>query len=203
MAIDFPLTPAQPFSLTLPSTATVNSAGEVVCDLSANATEAMAAAVAAQATADDAVADAAAAQGDATQALSDAADAQTTADDAVPKTDIVMLGPVRVDLIVAATGTTHSWRALFDGTLINAAMVLDGAETAVGDCGVTISITNGAVTLSAPLTQPLGTAAGAVRTVTAIGGPWLFSASDFFTITTTSANTAATFGGITLGVTRA
>lgn len=34
MAIDFPLVPAQPFRLTLPANATVNDAGEVVCDLS-------------------------------------------------------------------------------------------------------------------------------------------------------------------------
>lgn len=152
-------------------------------------------AAAAQATAD-------AAQGDATQALSDAADAQATADAAVPKTDTVMLGPVRVSLINTADKTTYSFCPRFAGTLIDAAMVLDGLTTAVGSCGVTISLTNGAVTLSAPLTMPSGSEAFEVKQVTTTGGPWVFAATDFFTFTTTSTNTAATFGGVTLGVTR-
>lgn len=132
----------------------------------------------------------------------DAADAQATADAAVPKTDTVMLGPVRVSLINTADKTTYSFCPRFAGTLIDAAMVLDGLTTAVGSCGVTISLTNGAVTLSAPLTMPSKSEAFEVKQVTTTGGPWVFAATDFFTITTTSTNTAATFGGVTLGVTR-
>ena len=131
-----------------------------------------------------------------------AAAAQATANAAVPKSDPVLIGPVRVDLADTSDGTTYSFRLGFAGVLVSASMVLDGLETAVGSAGVTIKLTNADVTLSAPLEQPAGTAPLTALTVTMTGGPWIFAATDFITITTVATNTAKTFGGITLTATR-
>lgn len=117
------------------------------------------------------------------------------------KSDVHMLGPVRVSLISTANGTTYSFCPMFDGVLVGAAMVLDGAET-TDLAGVTISISNTGVTLSEALRQTGGTSAGIAKTVTTTGGPWTFTATEVITITTVATNAAATFGGITLGATR-
>lgn len=188
MAIDFDLVPAQPFRITLPTTATVNDAGEVVVDLTANASQAEADAAAAQATAD--------------QAVIDAAAAQATADAAVANSDIQPLPTARVDLINTATGSVVRFIPLFAGTLATASLVLDGATTAVGACSVAITIDGVAVVLAAPLSRNAASAAGSKVTTTVSSGG-AFTANQTIEVTTTSANTAATFGSVNLGATRA
>ena len=186
MAIDFPLTPSQPFSLTLPTTATVNSAGEVVCDLSANATEAMAAAEAAQDTADDAVVD--------------AATAQATADAAVPKSYPVALHSSRLSLIISDDGTMNRIRPGFDGTFTEAQFIIDGATTAVGACSIAITLDGAAVVLDDALSAPIASVAGfAVSTF--VNPPVAFTRYQDLAFTVTSANTSATFGTVTLSAT--
>lgn len=202
MAIDFPLTASQPFSITLPTTATVNDAGEVVCDLTANASQAEADAAAAQATADQAVLDAADAQADATQALSDAADAQATANAAVPKTDTVPLFSPRMSIINTATGTVFRLRPGFEGTLIEAQIVIDGVTTAVGAASVEVAIAGMAQPTDDAISVPAASVAGfAMNTLFTTRAA--FTRYQTISFTVTSANTSATFGTVTLGCQRA
>lgn len=176
MAINFPLTPAQPFSITLPTTATVNDAGEVVVDLSIAAT-------------------------DATQALADAAAAQATADAAVPKSDVFPLTSPRMSLIDTATGTVYRMRAGFDGELFEAQIVLDGATTATGTCSVAVAVDGVAAATDDPLEAPIASAAnfGLRSSFTA---PVAVTRYQTISFTVTSANTAATFGTVTIGARR-
>lgn len=119
----------------------------------------------------------------------------------VAKLDVQPMGPVQVDLIDSATGSTYTWRPGFAGSLVSASIVLDGATTAVGAASVAITIAGGAVTLAAPLSAPAVSASGfAVSTTVSSGGA--FTANQAIRITTTSANTSATFGGVMLGYTR-
>ena len=129
-----------------------------------------------------------------------AAAAQATADAAVPKTALVPL-QFRVDLINTATGSVMRLVPLFAGTLQTAALVLDGATTATGACSVAISIDGVAATTAIALSRNSGSVAGSkVTTTVETGGA--FTANQVIEITTTSANTAATFGSVTLGASR-
>lgn len=144
--------------------------------------------------------DAAAAQATADQAVLDAAAAQATADAAVAKSDTQTFGPQRVSLINTDKGTTYTFRPLFDGALVSAAMAQDGLETADGACSVAITITGNPVTLTQALSFSQGTLDGVIGASVTAGGA--FTSTDTIRITTTSANTAAAFGGVTLGYTR-
>ena len=130
-----------------------------------------------------------------------AAAAQATADAAVPKTARVPLG-FRVDLSDTATGSVVRLIPLFAGTLQSAAAVLDGDTTAVGSCSAAITIDGTPVVLAAPLSFAAASAAG-TRVITTVASGGTFTANQTIEITTTSANTGKTFGGITLGASRA
>ena len=201
MAIDFPLTASQPFSITLPTTATVNDAGEVVVDLTANASQAEADAAAAQATADQAVLDAAAAQSTADQAVHDAAAAQATADDAVPKTDLVPIFSPRMSLINTATGTVYRMRAGFDGELVEAQIVIDGVTTAAGEASVAVEVNGAAAATDDPISVEAKSAAN-FGLNTLFTAPVAFTRYQTIAFTVTSDNTSATFGTVTLGARR-
>lgn len=142
----------------------------------------------------------AAVSGDALAARAGADAAQATADAAVPKTDIVPL-QARVSLINTDTGSVVRLIPLFAGTLQTAALVLDGATTAVGACSVAISIDGVAVVLAAPLSRNAASAAGSKVTTTVSSGG-AFTENQVIEFTTTSANTSATSGGVTLGASR-
>ena len=118
------------------------------------------------------------------------------------KADTHPLPTARVDLIVAATGTVVRMIPLFAGTLVTAGMVLDGATTAVDACSVAITIDGVPVVLAAPLSFAAASAAGTKVTATVSSGG-AFTANQTIEYTTTSANTAATFGTVSLGATRA
>lgn len=118
------------------------------------------------------------------------------------KADTHPLPTARVDLIVAATGSVVRMIPLFAGTLVTAGMVLDEATTAVGACSVAITIDGVPVVLAAPLSFAAASAAGTKVTTTVSSGG-AFTANQTIEYTTTSANTAATFGTVSLGATRA
>lgn len=187
MAIDFPLTASQPFSITLPTTATVNDAVEVVVDLTANASQAEADAAAAQSTAD--------------QAVHDAAAAQATADDAVPKTDIVPIFSPRMSLINTATGTVYRMRAGFDGELVEAQIVIDGVTTAAGAASVAVEVNGAAAATDDPISVEAKSAAN-FGLNTLFTAPVAFTRYQTIAFTVTSDNTSATFGTVTLGARR-
>lgn len=118
------------------------------------------------------------------------------------KADIRLVSTRECNLIDTATGSTYSFIPLFDGALTQVAFILDGATTAGGAASVAITIGGAAVVLGAALSAPIGSAAGFnVRTAVSSGGT--FTSTQIITITTTSANTAATFGTVSLAGTRA
>ena len=176
MAIDFDLVPSQPFRITLPTSATVNDAGEVVVSLASSA--------------------------DAAAALSAAEAAQATADDAVPKTDIVSIFSPRMSLINTATGTVFRMRAGFDGELVEAQIVIDGVTTAVGAASVAVEVNGAAAATDDPISVPAKSAANFGLNTLFTGGPVAFTRYQTIAFTVTSANTSATFGTVTLGARR-
>lgn len=175
MAIDFDLVPSQPFRITLPTSATVNDAGEVVVSLASSA--------------------------DAAAALSAAKTAQATADDAVPKTDIVSIFSPRMSLINTATGTVFRMRAGFDGELVEAQIVIDGVTTAVGAASVAVEVNGAAAATDDPISVPAHSAAN-FGLNTLFTAPVAFTRYQTIAFTVTSANTSATFGTVTLGARR-
>lgn len=118
------------------------------------------------------------------------------------KADTHPLPTARVDLIDTATGSVVRMIPMFAGTLVTAGLVLDGATTAVGACSVAITIDGVPVVLAAPLSFAAASAAGTKVTTTVSSGG-AFTANQTIEYTTTSANTAATFGTVSLGATRA
>ena len=118
------------------------------------------------------------------------------------KADTHPLPTARVDLIDTATGSRVRMIPLFAGTLVTAGIVLDGATTAVGACSVAITIDGVAAVLAAPLSAPAASAAG-FKVTTAVSSGGAFTANQVIEFTTTSANTSATFGTVSLGATRA
>jgi len=122
--------------------------------------------------------------------------------DVVLNSDIQPLPTARVDLINTSTGSVVRMIPLFAGTLATAGLVLDGATTATGACSVAITIDGVAVVLAAPLSRNAASAAGSKVTTTVSSGG-AFTANQTIEFTTTSANTAATFGTVSLGATRA
>lgn len=117
------------------------------------------------------------------------------------KADTHPLPTARVDLIDTATGSVVRMIPMFAGTLVTAGLVLDGATTAVGACSVAITIDGVPVVLAAPLSFAAASAAGTKVTTTVSSGG-AFTANQTIEYTTTSANTAATFGTVSLGATR-
>jgi len=182
VAIDFDLVPSQPFRITLPTSATVNDAGEVVVSLASSA-------------------DAAAALSAAEAALSAAEAAQATADDAVPKTDIVSIFSPRMSLINTATGTVFRMRAGFDGELVEAQIVIDGVTTAVGAASVTVEVNGAAAATDDPISVPALSAAN-FGLNTLFKDPVAFTRYQTIAFTVKSTNTSATFGTVTLGARR-
>jgi hypothetical protein len=122
-------------------------------------------------------------------------------DASVQNSDVAPIFAPRVDLIDAATGGTYSFIAPYAGTLVTAAVVLDGATTAVGAASMAITIGGVAVVLSGALSFAALSVSGASvsRTVSSAGA---FTAGQVIRVTATSANTSATFGTLTLGATR-
>mgnify|MGYP003439912484 FL=1 len=120
--------------------------------------------------------------------------------DVVLKSDLVLMGPIRVDLDTTGDSLVYTLMPMFAGTLTKVSMALTGAETA-GSCSVAVSITFGAVTLSTPLSFPIGSLNSTLIVDVTAGGD--FAATDIIQITVTSANTSTTFGGVTFGATRA
>ena len=118
------------------------------------------------------------------------------------KADTHPLPTARVDLIDTATGSVVRMIPLFAGTLVTAGLVLDGATTAVGACSVAVSIDGVPVVTAIALSKNSGSAAGTKVTTTVESGG-AFTANQVIEFTTTSANTAATFGTVSLGATRA
>lgn len=118
------------------------------------------------------------------------------------KADTHPLPAMRVDLIDTETGGVVRMIPLFAGTLVTAGLVLDGATTAAGACSVAITIDGVPVVLAAPLSAAAASAAGTKVTTTVSSGG-AFTANQVIEYTTTSANTAATFGTVSLGATRA
>lgn len=118
------------------------------------------------------------------------------------KADTHPLPTARVDLINTNTGAVVRMIPLFAGTLVTAGLVLDGAKTATGSCSVAISIDGHPVVTAIALSKELGSAAGTKVTTTVESGG-AFTANQVIEFTTTSANTAATFGTVSLGATRA
>ena len=121
--------------------------------------------------------------------------------DVVLKSDLVTMGPIRVDLDTTGDSLVYTLMPMFAGTLTKVSMALTGAETAAGSCSVAVSITFGAVTLSTPLSFPIGSLNSTLIVDVTAGGD--FAATDIIQITVTSANTSTTFGGVTFGATRA
>jgi hypothetical protein len=200
--------PADNFVLTLPDNATVNSAGEVVADLSlsgiggadltlSNLSSAATARTNLGGTATGVAVFTAASAAAARTALEVS---PTTAVDL--KADVLPLSTRECNLIDTATGSTYSMVALSAGTLTNVAFVLDGVTTAVGTCSVAVDIGGVAVVLVAPLSAPIASVAGfKVSTTVSSGGAYAIGQT--IRITTTSANTAATVGTVTLAGIRA
>lgn len=120
--------------------------------------------------------------------------------DVVLKSDLVLMGPIRVDLDTTGDSLVYTLMPMFAGTLTKVSMALTGAETA-GSCSVAVSITFGAVTLSTPLSFSIGSLNSTLIVDVTAGGD--FAATDIIQITVTSANTSTTFGGVTFGATRA
>jgi len=118
------------------------------------------------------------------------------------KADTHPLPTARVDLIDTATGSVVRMIPLFAGTLVTAGLVLDGATTAVGACSVAVSIDGVPVVTAIALSKNSGSAAGTKVTTTVESGG-AFTANQVIEFTTTSANTAATFGTVSLAGTRA
>lgn len=106
------------------------------------------------------------------------------------------------DLIDTATGTTYSFCPNYAGTLTHASIVLDGVTTAVDAASVAIDIDGTPVVLAAPLSAPALSAAG-FKVNTTVSSAGAFTANQVIKLTTTSANTAATRGTVSLGGTRA
>jgi hypothetical protein len=121
---------------------------------------------------------------------------------AVLKANAAPLFTPRCDLILGATGTTYSFIAPYSGTLVTAAAVTDGATTATGASSLAITIGGVAVVLSGALSFASTSASGTTvsRTVSSAGA---FTAGQVIRVTTTNANTAATFATLVLGATRA
>lgn len=126
--------------------------------------------------------------------------AQATADAAVAKSDVQVFTQ-RVDLKSTATGFTYSFRPQFAGTLVDSYLLLDGATTTVGACSAAVTVSGAAVTGGAMGPIGVGEPAGATfgGAITAGGA---FAANSTVKVTVTSANTAVTFGGVSLGYTR-
>lgn len=118
------------------------------------------------------------------------------------KADVHLVAAIECDLIDTADGTTYSFIPLFAGTLTNVAMVLDGATTAVDAASVAIDIDGTPVVLAAPLSAPAVSAAG-FEVITTVSSAGAFTAGQRIKLTTTSGNTSATRGTVSLGATRA
>ena len=136
-------------------------------------------------------------------ALAAANAAQVTANAAVAKADVQQFNVNHVDLIDTSTAGTYTFVARFAGTLVSASAVLDGMTTAVDACSVAVDISGSAVTLAAPLSFAALSAAGTTVSTTVTAPTGVFVVGSRIRITTTSANTAKTFAGVSLGYTRA
>jgi len=128
--------------------------------------------------------------------------AAVAASEAAAAAEVDLLAAIRCDLITGATGTTYSFIPRRAGTLTNVDCVLDGAKTATGAASVAVTIAGAAVVLSGAVSFAIGSVSGATvsRTVSSGGA---YTAGQTIRITTTSANTAATFGTVSLAGTRA
>ena len=135
-------------------------------------------------------------------ALAAANAAQVTANAAVAKADVQQFTVDSVDMINTQTGRTYTFVARFAGTLVSASAVLDGMTTAVDACSVAVDISGSAVTLAAPLSFAALSAAGTTVSTTVTTPTGVFVVGSKIRITTTSANTAKTFAGGSLGYTR-
>ncbi len=128
--------------------------------------------------------------------------AQVAASETAAAAEVDLLAAIRCDLIVGAMGSTYSFIPRRAGTLTNVDCVLDGVTTATGAASVAVTIAGAAVVLSGAVSFAIGSVSGATvsRTVSSGGA---YTAGQTIRITTTSANTAATFGTVSLAGTRA
>jgi hypothetical protein len=179
------LIPSTPFVLTLPANATVNSAGEVVADLTP------------------------AGSGAALDDLSNVTPATGRAALGVPattaadlKADVHVFGPVVIDVDGASdhAGFPLFWRPGFAGTItrVSANVVVAGV-TAAGGITAEVSINEAQCTLSAPLSFPIGSGTQDPILDVAVTAGGAFTADQLLGIT----NTTAALLSIVLEYTRA
>lgn len=203
------LLPSTPFVLTLPANATVNSAGEVVADLSldgmdaadltlSNLSSAATARTNLGGTADGAALFTAASVADQRTALG-----VSPTTDVDLKSDIHLMGPIVVDLDSNGNLSAVRWRPGFAGTIANLTMTISAAGPITTGAGeVTVEIAGVACTTAAPLSAPVASAVGfAVDTAVTAGGA--FTANQEIAVIPGGTNSVIALVGVGIEYTRA
>lgn len=183
------LIPSTPFVLTLPDSATVNSAGEVVADLTLTGLGITAAGLAIT--------------GAASAAAQRTALGVSPTTDVDLKSDVHLMGPVVVDVdSVGSLLQPVLWRPGFAGTFTGVTMAIVSGPIATGPAVVTVAVAGVACTTSAPIEAPIASAEGFTVDVAVTAGG-AFTADQLISVTPSGTNAEIALACVALEYTRA